>query len=662
MVSASCSPTAPSWWLSVLKAEGMSRTSGAAMPAPGEYTAPVSETRRFDLLLALVIVAIAAAGILPWPNDADLSGTQPPSWFLPYDDAYIHLRYAQQFVRGMPFQWSDGVPSSGETSVLFALLLAPAAAVSDDIVWLSTAGRLVGLGTLIWAAWEAARLARALRLAGPWPTVTSAAVVFGTALSVSAVAGMDAALAAACLLRLARCWADGSWATAALVAALPLVRPELGVVTVGAGLLSLTGRRGLTRVQAAVATVPLVAGAAALLAFTGDWRPAGMIGKSMFALPWVTPARLVEAYGAHFLDELLPVYFGSAPLVMVPGLGLLAIVAGFRMARAPEARALLVLWGLQLALAPFSTHLPWQAMRHHQPALALAAVIAVFGVGRFVGARWARLAAPVAASVGLAMVLASVPRARAFHAQASSRLFARAPLAAWLDAHRGEVTTLATHEAGLLSLFGVPHPIDLMGLGSPAFTRAALHREGAVLESLAREAAPTVLAVDLEVMDLAPLLVDAVVPPRERFVVGFVDGPLLARVNDGARLDFGYLPDEAKVAMRWEPPPLTNKASLAILALGADDLPSYQGCRPVTGRVGLELGVGRWVVRWTMLPDRRGTIAFAEGSELGPITTLAERADAWDGRWHEDVVTLTQPWLWVTNTDGPVCLESIRSR
>lgn len=621
----------------------------------------MSRTGRVDLLQALLLVAIAALGILPWPNDAALAGTQTPSWLLPYDDAYIHLRYAQQFVRGLPFQWSDGVASSGETSVLFAVLLSPAAAVSDDIVWLSTAARLVGAGTLVWAAWEAARLVRALGLAGPWPTFAGAGVVFGSALAMSAVAGMDAALAAACLLRVARRWGDGTWATAILVGALPFVRPELAVVTLGAAGLALAGRGGLTCVQGWTVMVPPLLGAAALLVFTGDWRPAGMIGKSMFALPWVTPTRLFEAYGTHLRDELVPVYAGVVPVVMMPGLGLLATWAAVRAARVAESRPLLVLWGLQLVLAPFSTHLPWQAMRHHQPALALAAVLAVVGVGRFVDARRARLAVPVVVVGCLAMLLVSVPKARALYAQAAARLSGRAPLAAWLDAHRGEVTTLATHEAGLFSLFGVPHLIDLMGLGSPAFTRAALHREGAVLETLARAAAPSLLAVDLDVMDLAPLLGAPVVPTRGRFVVGTVDQALLARASDGARVDFGYLPDEAKVAMRWEPPPLTGRASLAILGLGVDDLPSYQGCRPVTGRVGLDLGVGHWVVRWTLLRDRRGTIAFAEGSESGPTTTLAERPAAGDGRWHEDTLELSRPWLWVVNTDGPLCLESIRA-
>ncbi len=622
----------------------------------------MSRYRRADLLLALVLVAIAAIGILPWPNDAGLSGTQTPSWLLPYDDAYIHLRYAQQFVRGLPFQWSEGVPSSGETSVLFALLLVPLAAVSDDVVWLSTVGRLVGAGTLVWASWEAARLTRALGGGAAWPALASGVTVFGSALALSAVAGMDSALAAGCLLRLARRWGDGSWGTAALLGALPLARPELAVVTVAAGALGLVGRGGLSRSQAVAALLPLFGGLAALRVYTDDWRPAGMIGKSMFALPWVTPWRLAEGYWHNLRDQVFPVYAGVAAVVMAPGVGLAAAVAAVGLVvRSPRARPLLALWGLLLGLAPFSTHLPWQAMRHHQPALALAGVVAVVGVQTWCAGRWARAAGLLATGAVVAMALTGLPRARALHAEAAARLFARAPLAASLDLMRGQIESVATHEAGLYSLFGVPRPIDLMGLGSPRFTRAALHREGAVLETLGREATPALIAVDLDVMDLAPLMGVPFVPRRGRFMVGTMDGPLLARVADGATLDFGYLPDEARVAMRWEPPPLTNKASLAILALGADGLPSYHGCRPVTGRVGLELGVGRWLVRWTMLRDRSGAIAFAEGAELGPIATLAERADAWDGRWREDTLTLTQPWLWVSNTEGPVCLESIRA-
>ncbi len=106
--------------------------------------------RRQDVLHAALVVAVVAAVVLIAPPGAR-GAEATPAWALPYDDPYIHLRYAQALVQGVPGQWSAGAPSTGATSPLYGLLLAPWVALTDDLALLSWAARGTGAACLVWA-------------------------------------------------------------------------------------------------------------------------------------------------------------------------------------------------------------------------------------------------------------------------------------------------------------------------------------------------------------------------------------------------------------------------------------------------------------------------------------------------------------------------------
>lgn len=607
--------------------------------------------RRLDALLAGLAVVAAALVILPTPG-GEVGPGGAPAWGLPYDDPYIHLRYAQAFARGEPFQWSPGAWSTGATSPVYALLLAPAAAITDAVPALSWAARVAGLGSLGWAAWEAAGWARARGLGTAWAALAVAVVAWGSALTFSAAAGMDTALAAAVALR----WARLDRAERGLAALAPLVRPDLAILTLA------TAARGLVRREPAALGV-LVPGAlwAGFCRWaTGEWLPAGAVAKSITSVPFATRAALVDAAGDRLAETLGNVYLGAVPLVFAPGLGLVAFVALVWALRTAPVRPLGAVWLAMVLSAPLSSHLSWQLLRHHQPALALAGVLAVLALGERVRER--RWAPPLAGLGALALAVGMLPQWRTFHASAADRFWAsHGPVAAWLHAWRGQGVAMATHEAGLFSLYDLGPSVDVLGLGTPGFTRAAIHREGVVLETLARRAEPLrVAAFDPAVVDLAPLLGAPIVPAHAEMVLAPIDRERLGRVDDGATLDFGWLPDEADHPMVWVPPPLTGRASLAILATGKDGEPSYQGCRPVRGRLGVGLAPGIWTLRWAMLPDRSGHFRLSDGEADGALTVLAEGDATWHGAWVETTVKLSGSWLWIDVTDGPLCVESLR--
>lgn len=603
--------------------------------------------RRQDVLHAALVVAVVAAVVLIAPPGAR-GAEATPAWALPYDDPYIHLRYAQALVQGVPGQWSAGAPSTGATSPLYGLLLAPWVALTDDLALLSWAARGTGAACLVWAGAEASAWARTRGLGAAWAGAAAAVTVAGSALGFSGLAGMDTPLAAAVLLRWARTGGAG-WAALA-----PLVRPDLAVLTVWS---TVTGLR-TSGPRAAVLLLPGAAWAALCRATTGEWAPAGAIGKSITSVPYATFAARAEAWVDRGVDPLGLAYLGGAPVVFAPPLGLLAVLALVRLCREADLRRLLGAWVALVLLSPLSSHLAWQLVRHHHPAFAAAGLVGVLGLASWVHARrWG----PVVAAVLVGGVVGpQALRWRAFHAESAAAFWQMHGAATdWLAAHPG--TSLATHEAGIFALTGLGPSVDVLGLGTPAFTRAAIHREGAVLEALGRRGEPlAVAAFDPATVDLGGLLGEPIVV-REHLVLAPIDRALLARVADGARLDFGYLPDEAAHRMVWDPPPLSGRATLALAAALPDGAGlAYHGCRPVRGRLGVELGPGVWELRWTFLAGRTGTLSFADGDADGPRTPLGEVTGTGEGAWVHTRNTLSAGWLWLENVGGPACVESLR--
>lgn len=665
--------------------------------------------RRRGLEAALLLAAAVLFGeVCSLPLElaarAGVAGA-PPGWLLPLDDAYIFVRYAQQAARGRPWQWSTGEPSTGASSVLWPWLLVPPQWVSGDLAVWSRWSRWLGVASLWALGLAAARALRAARAPEPWPLAGGLCLVWSGPIGFGATAGMESAGNAALLVLACALWmeslgggdagglagdgggaGDGgeggrsgaprpAWRSARtwapiVTAALPLARPENGALTLLAALVLLGGRRlPWPRWTGAAVLVPGMALAWLDWWTTGIVEPAGALAKSWLHVPFLPLGARVASYVAVLRRGLLPVYVGTKPTALWPPVGLLAagtaVAALYAMLARRRAAApagmnrlaalapLAAAWLVLAALAPLSTLLLWQEMRHHHAGLALAWLLALAGAGlasEELGARrqkrrtaqasaesgqplrgradedgekaWETAtpgaggasqepregppatpasrwrSAPLALPVLLVLAFPHWARESARGAVELWRGHGRA--AAWLAAH-GHRQTLLLTDAGLLSIVHDGPAIDALGLGSPDLTEASLHGPGALVESLARRrplpeiaaAEPALLHLPLLGEPLLPPAPGTAPPPGEITVLARVRRELLAGTElEGPGLDFAYLPDERRHRLRWHPPPLPPHTSVALLLPGpgpAEGATALQGCRPLFGTVEIEL-------------------------------------------------------------------------
>jgi len=650
------------------------------------------------LLAAALLFAWAVA---PWGGgEAGTTGggadlwrrAEPPAWLLPLDDAYIFVRYAQQGGRGRFLEWSDGEPSSGASSFLYLVALLPPhlAGREGDLAGWSAWSRWVGVATVWLLGWAGALLLRQIGLPRPWPLAGGLVLVWSGAVGFGAVAGMESAGNAALIVLACALWArarygGATWVTVGAgiaIALLPLARPEnlaLAVIAAGAALL---GIGPLPRRVVPLLLLPAVAWGALLARLTGEWQPAGAIAKSWVGAAFLPAGTLLRQVAATAREVLLPIYLGSAPRLLPFPVGLFAaataaaaLVAAFRRrGRLAALAPLAVAWLVLVALAPLSGTLLWQQMRHHHAGLACVWLLAVAGVGAAVervlaprgrGAarfRWLALLLPAPLLLGL-------PYWAREHRRAAEELWARhAPVLAWLAEH-GRGAVLLVNDAGLPALVHDGPAVDVMGLGTPALTRAYRHGPGAVVEALARRPAPPMLAaVSLDLVRAPELLGPPLVPaaPDGTVVAPVRRDLLLGAALSAAGVDFAYLPDEARARLVWRLPPGTNQPSYALGAPGPDGAPTLQGCRPLHGGVGVALPPGARAARVSAAPLTAGGAALQlfGGDAHGPRGPALAHAAYPGFGWFEIVapdLPASAPYLWIERSGpGLPCLESVR--
>lgn len=575
-------------------------------------------------------------GDFPSPTADPETIEAPPAWLLPFDDAYIFIRYAQQAARGRPFQWTDDVYSSGASSFLYPILLVPAHWLSDSIAFWSRWSACVGLLGLWLAAWASFTLLRRLGLPSPWPLAGGLTVICWGPIATSSLTGMETGWATAALVCAIMAWHDlyvgrpdrrpiGHWGTGwrlASIAVLPLIRPELGALTSLAALSFFVGRPTTpVRWLAPLLLVPGIGLVTLNYLLTGAPMPSGAQSKSLSSLPFFTPRAFLKFYVLGIGNSLVPIYTGLRPMLLPVGVGLAAILTALATAF-PRARAafrdtfarptlmmpLVVTWAVLLVTAPVSTHLMWQAVRHHQPALVLAWMLALIGAAWVFDRALRRLAgrgletSPARFVAILVPVLLSttVPYwSHQFFATAFDLQRANGRIAGFLAEQRRDAVLLV-NDAGLHSLAHDGPAIDLFGLGSPSLVKPFLHGPGAITETLAREPRlPAIAAVNLHFLSL-PLFGEVLLQPAqlrgrpqsESMVLAEVRRSMLAGTPlAGPGVDFGYLRDEESVHARWTPPPPYEVATLAII-VGIDGALTLHGCRLLPGRLEIELPAG----------------------------------------------------------------------
>jgi hypothetical protein len=627
-----------------------------------------------------------------------------PHWLLALDDAYVFVRYAEQAARGLPLQWSPGELSTGASSPLYAALLVPVHWASQSLAVWSWWSRGIGLLSLWFLGLAAAAMLRAAGLPDPWPLAAGVAVVWSGPVGFGAVAGMESAANAGLVLftcaawSAASCQAHRSWGARwrrplVLASLLPLLRPENAFLTLLAVAAAMAGPGPRRRWKAALALLPGLALAVTNLLATGAVMPTGATAKSWLGAPFVPLGALARQVVLNIRGQMLPIYAGrtsalwfpAGPIAIATALAALLFgIPALRRERPSPAAAgsrrflagltpLAAAWMVLFLSAPLSAVLLWQQMRHHHAGLACAWALAVAGIAIVVESLAARRAAGLSSrqrSLALLLplpLLFALPHWAREHQAAATDLFRRnGPAAAWLSRDE-KGRELLLNDAGLLAIAHDGPMTDVMGLGTPDLTLAYRHGPGAIAEALARRRPlPEIAAVNLQLVKLPEILGRPLLLGRapDETIVAEVRRELLAGTPLAGRgVDFAFLPDERRVHLRWVLPPGDREPSFALLLPAPDGAPSLQGCRPLYGRVGLEVPAGVGAIEWraALLAGEEGEIRAQAGAgkDATPLGRLTVRRTAWNAvraAWPRGASRL---WL-AREGAGLPCLEAVR--
>lgn len=459
----------------------------------------------FEAVTTFRLAVVLAAGLAFWLPGLVRTG----AWPAPLDDVYIYFGFARSTALGHPLSWVPGNGfSSGATSLLYPLVLAPLWAVGLRGPWLGLGAALVAALSLVDLAGSLARLSgprgRERHLAWLAPLV----VVAVPLLDWSLFSGMETALFAGLLgralvavhaahgarpARRARSqWRAGLW-----LALLPLARPEsLTVaaclaVAVAHGAGALPTLPSLARAggpAAATLGLQLVANRA----LTGEWQAAGAIRKLLTEEPHTAPADVAVAVGTNLVVLAHQGLYRAlgGPRGLVP-LGLLVAAALLVPGRRRLAAALVVGAFGALALVCLNGTARYQNYRYVAPTLL--ALLVVAHLGAVALSRRGKTARALGLALAAALIVAPIgewARQRDHFARASRNVMQQQGEVARRLAHlEPRPTRVLVGDAGAIPyLSGLP-ALDGLGLGGYRdlpFARASLHGDAAVVELIER--------------------------------------------------------------------------------------------------------------------------------------------------------------------------------
>lgn len=376
------------------------------------------------------------------------------------DDAWIHLVYARSLWEQGLLAYNDGIPATGATSPLWALLLSVVYGTTR-----STEGLVLGvyaLGTACWMA-TAALSADVGRLVGGRPVARLAALAVGTCapLAASAFSGMEVPLTAVAMLAGVHAMLEHRPGRAGLAfAAAVIARPESALLFAAAAMLVARQPRDLVRLGAPVAAVSLLWAAYNLYA-TGTPLPATFHMKASPDQDWI--ARISNV--TQMLLPLPPMWWG---------LGLLGL-AGFRAPIDPRARFPLLAGLLYLAgNIAITRHVDtnFYHLRYLLPAVPL--VLVGLSAGWHAAGHWLptrRWAAPAAFAALCLVGLLGSARKQSYKLHNETRNIneVQRAIGEWAQRHVPEGARLAATDAGATRFFSNRFTIDLLGLNTPEY-------------------------------------------------------------------------------------------------------------------------------------------------------------------------------------------------
>ncbi|MBI4702714.1 MAG: hypothetical protein HY744_16450 [Deltaproteobacteria bacterium] len=468
----------------------------------------------WQLWAAGLVVAVATLFYAP---ALARTGGSVGRWPVPLDDVYIYFGFARSAALGHPFEHFPGNGySSGATSVLYPLLLAPAWAAG----W--RRGALGAFAALLAAAclFDLCRTLRALGRGIPGGRQGEPTAAAGRAswllpplllcvplLDWSLLSGMETALLAAVAgramlaCRRAACAAPaeraGRQRRAGLwLCLLVLARPEMLALAIPLGVAvaywagSLCAWRSLGRALGPPAAV-LGAQAAANRWLTGEPAPAGAVRKALWSVPYLDETERALAFLTNLavlVHQGIERALGGRPWAYA--LAALAL-AGLASRRHHTLAAPLLLGAAgALLLACCNTTAPYQNLRYAAPSLLFLLMAAGLGL-RALCAR--RATAPVGLALGLLAVAAPAGqwRRQIDHFARASRniLDQHGEVAQRLRAQEPRPRRVLVGDAGAIPYLSGIGPIDGLGLGGYRglpFARASVHGVPAVVELIER--------------------------------------------------------------------------------------------------------------------------------------------------------------------------------
>ncbi|KAA9155274.1 hypothetical protein FPZ12_030095 [Amycolatopsis acidicola] len=478
-----------------------------AQSAP-ETAEPAREKRRrrpapafWVALLALALGWGFVAGSLIW-NGGHL--------FAPLDDVYIHLQYGRQLGLGEFFRFNTGDEiSAGASSVLYSFLLGGVYAIGVHGIFFQYFA--IGFGIACFAASAALTTLLGTRLisrtAGTWAGVLVA--VSGPLLWGSA-SGMEVGLVMVLVTGLLLCLVAEQPAARfrffpVVAALLALARTEgliFAAALTCAALWTLWTHRALSGIPAMLrralwCLLPFAAGAAQLLFYklaTGTTSANGVQSKSfLYDKPVFYPGEFLDRTTAtlrtilgHFLGLGDQDYaFPGALLFFCVGACFLLLERGRRL---PVAATVLGLAAAVVSLSTLDTAI-FHELRYFHPFLP---VFVVFTVAGFHGLtrviareRTRRFVLHAALAVVLGFSLVALPMWGVRFARAGAGIGSTdVSYAAWIETHLPKGSTVAVKDVGAVAYLGGHDVVDLLGLGTNGFAKAANNGIGSLYEQL----------------------------------------------------------------------------------------------------------------------------------------------------------------------------------
>ncbi len=490
--------------------------------------------RPWILPLALAIAATLAVLLAILATSLAASGGRPVAQL---DDSYIHLQYARSLAQGHAMRYNPSdPPTSGATSLLYPLLLAPAfrlGADGDSVVWWSWALGGTAYLALVVCAFALARvylaeLPRAdwLALAVAVLVLTNGAVVWAT------LSGMETVIAAAVAVAAVLGIATGRPALAAGAAGLAaLTRPEgallaLAVVVwllVEAREARAAGRRwaGLVTLSG-LALAAVVAQPAINAAATGATTPTGMVAKSWLSNVPPYPGPIARSVLGYWAKIWLDLTLGVPRMIAVPLLIPVAIVdLAWRVRRAwrgtgdaeppgatgparrgrrgfdrrwsdrDRAAGLALVWLVLASLAAATLQTgTWHYARYQLGVIAVGTVFGGVAIARLAGGWPTRRGRSLGWAALAVLMIASLATTRhALRSVADSvrvTLDQQLRMGEWLRENTPATARIGVHDAGAIRYFGGRDLYDVIGLTTPGAAVAWRNGPGSAYEALER--------------------------------------------------------------------------------------------------------------------------------------------------------------------------------